>query len=39
VDSTTLEANAAMKSVVRKDNGDGLKEYVTKLAKAGASRI
>lgn len=34
VDSTTLEANAAMKSIVRKDNGDGWKEYVTKLAKA-----
>jgi transposase len=34
VDSTTLEANAAMKSIVRKDDGDGWKEYVTKLAKA-----
>lgn len=34
VDSTTLEANAAMKSIVRKDNGDDWKEYVTKLAKA-----
>lgn len=34
IDSTTLEANAAMKSIVRKDNGDDWKAYVTKLAKA-----
>jgi len=33
VDSTTLEANAAMKSIVRKDNGDDWKEYLTRLAK------
>ena len=32
VDSTTLEANAAMKSIVRKDNGDDRKEYLTRLA-------
>ena len=32
VDSTTLEANAAMKSIVRKDNGDDWKEHLTKLA-------
>jgi transposase len=31
VDSTLLEANAAMKSIVRRDNGDDWKEYVTKL--------
>jgi len=32
VDSTTLEANAAMKSIVRKDSGEDWKEYVTHLA-------
>ena len=31
VDSTTLEANAAMKSIVRKDTGEGWREYVTGL--------
>lgn len=31
VDSTTLEANAAMKSIVRRDNGDNWQEYVTRL--------
>lgn len=33
VDSTTLEANAAMKSIVRKETGEDWKEYVTRLAK------
>jgi len=32
VDSTTLEANAAMKTIVRRDNGDDWKAYLTKLA-------
>jgi transposase len=32
VDSTTLEANAAMKSIVRKDNGEDWKTYLTGLA-------
>jgi hypothetical protein len=32
VDSTLLEANAAMKSIVRKDTGDDWKEYLRKLA-------
>jgi transposase len=31
VDSTTLEANAAMKSIVRRDSGENWKEYVTGL--------
>ncbi len=31
VDSTTLEANAAMKSIVRKDTGENWQEYLTKL--------
>ena len=32
VDSTLIEAEAAMKSIVRRDNGDDWKEYVKKLA-------
>jgi transposase len=34
VDATTLEANAAMKSIVRKDTGENWKEYLVGLAKA-----
>ena len=33
VDSTTLEANAAMKSIVRKDTGEDWTKYVERLAK------
>ena len=32
VDSTTLEANAAMKSIVRRDTGEDWKEFVRRLA-------
>ena len=31
VDSTTLEADAAMKSIVRRDTGEGWKEYLARL--------
>ena len=31
VDSTTVEANAAMKSIVRKDTGEDWREYLTRL--------
>jgi transposase len=31
VDSTTLEANAAMKSIIRRDSGEDWKQYVTRL--------
>jgi transposase len=31
VDATTLEANAAMKSIVRRDTGEDWQEYVTRL--------
>jgi len=31
VDASTLEANAAMKSIVRKDTGEGWSEYVKRL--------
>jgi len=34
VDATTLEANAAMRSIVRKDTGEGYEEFLTRLAKA-----
>ena len=34
VDSTTLEANAAMKSIVRRDSGEGYEPFLTKLAQA-----
>jgi transposase len=34
VDSTTLEANAAMKTIVRKDSGEDWKKYLTRLAQA-----
>jgi transposase len=32
VDSTTLEANAAMRAIVRKDTGEGYKTYLKRLA-------
>jgi transposase len=34
VDSTTLEANAAMKSIVRRDTGESYDEYLKRLAEA-----
>lgn len=34
VDGTTLEANAAMKSIVRRDTGEDWKQYVTRLMRA-----
>jgi len=34
IDATTLEANAAMKSIVRKDTGQDWKEYLLELARA-----
>ena len=33
VDSTTLEANAAMRSIVRKDTGESYREYLAGLAR------
>lgn len=33
IDSTTLEANAAMRSIVRRDTGEGYQQFLTKLAK------
>ncbi len=34
IDATTLEANAAMRSIVRRDTGEDYDEYLTTLAKA-----
>ena len=34
IDATTLEANAAMKSIVRRDNGQSYNECLTELAQA-----
>jgi transposase len=31
IDSTTLEANAAMRAIVRRDTGEGYKEYLKRL--------
>jgi hypothetical protein len=33
VDATMLEANAAMKSIVRRDSGEGWKQYIKRLAR------
>jgi transposase len=33
VDSTTLEANAALRSIVRRDSGQGYQEFLTDLAR------
>jgi transposase len=38
VDGTTLEANAAMRSIVRRDTGEKYDEYLTGLAKASGVR-
>ena len=34
IDATMLEANAAMRSIVRRDTGEGYREFLTHLAKA-----
>ena len=34
IDATTLEANAALRSIVRRDTGEKYQEYLTRLAKA-----
>ena len=39
VDSTYLEANAAMKSIVRKETGEDWREYVKRLAEAEGIEI
>jgi transposase len=34
IDATTLEANAALRSIVRRDTGEGYEEFLTRLAEA-----
>ena len=34
IDASTLEANAALRSIVRRDTGESYKEFLTRLAKA-----
>jgi transposase len=34
IDATTLEANAALRSIVRRDTGEGYQEFLTQLARA-----
>jgi transposase len=34
IDATTLEANAALRHIVRRDTGEGYQEFLTKLAEA-----
>ena len=34
IDATTLEANAAMRSIVRRDTGEAYQAYLTRLAAA-----
>jgi hypothetical protein len=34
VDATTLEANAALRSIVRRDSGESYQDFLTKLAQA-----
>ncbi len=34
IDATTLEANAALRSIVRRDTGESYQEFLTKLAQA-----
>ncbi len=34
IDATTLEASAAMRSIIRRDTGEGYEEFLTGLAKA-----
>ena len=34
IDATTLEANAAMRSIVRRDTGESYQEFLTGLAQA-----
>ncbi len=37
IDATTLEANAAMRSLVRRDTGEGYEEYLKELARAAGN--
>src|SRR5437867_4835030 len=36
IDGTTLEANAALRSIVRRDTGESYQDFLTKLAQTSA---
>lgn len=36
IDATTLEANAALRSIVRRDTGESYQDFLTKLAQASS---
>jgi transposase len=38
IDATTLEANAALRSIVRRDSGETYQDFLTRLAQVRASR-
>jgi hypothetical protein len=38
IDATTLEANAALRSIVRRDSGESYQDFLTRLAQASGSR-
>jgi transposase len=38
IDATTLEANAALRSIVRRDTGESYQDFLTKLAQATPTR-
>jgi transposase len=38
IDATTLEANAALRSIMRRDTGESYQDFLTKLAQASASK-
>jgi transposase len=38
IDATTLEANAAMRSIIRRDTGETYQEFLTRLAETGSRR-
>jgi transposase len=37
IDATTLEANAALRSIVRRDSGESYEKFLAKLAKASGN--
>ena len=39
IDATTLEANAALRSIVRRDSGETYQAFLTQLAQAQPERV
>jgi hypothetical protein len=38
VDASTIEANAALRTIIRRDSGEGYREMLTRMAQRAASR-